>query len=66
MMDLTIDCPHCEAKVGEFCKENCEVNGEKIGKLAIALMELDLTLENIIKLMHDERAVGGGGHYCKE
>jgi hypothetical protein len=46
-MDLSQDCPHCGAKVGEICSEECEVNGEKVKALYDALYALDLTEENI-------------------
>jgi len=46
-MDLTEDCPHCGAKVGEICTEECEVNGEKIQALQKALWAVDLSLKNI-------------------
>jgi len=46
-MDLSEDCPHCEAKAGEGCSLNCEVNGKKVEQLIRVLHALDLTTENI-------------------
>ena len=46
-MDLTENCPHCDAKTGEGCSESCSVNGKKVKQLFDALYALDLTEENI-------------------
>lgn len=48
MMDLEIDCPHCSARAGEICKINCGVNGEKIDALESILIDLDLTLKDVV------------------
>ena len=47
VMDLTIDCPHCEALVGEICKKDCSINGEKVKELEKALCNVSLGMENI-------------------
>ena len=50
MMDLSEDCPHCEAKVGEICTKECEVNGKYLIAIERALWKIGFTLENIIIL----------------
>ena len=42
MMDLGTDCPHCEAKEGEICSEDCSANGEHVKALNEALSRLGL------------------------
>jgi len=42
MMDLSQECPHCNAGVGEICEVTCEVNGKYIKKLSKNLEDLDL------------------------
>lgn len=44
MMDLEEKCPHCTAKKGEICSENCDVNGKYIKELHKILDRLDLRL----------------------
>lgn len=43
-MDLTKDCPHCNAPRGQMCEETCKVNGEKAKNLKAALAVLGLYL----------------------
>lgn len=46
-MDLTKDCPHCEAKIGQLCTEDCRVNGANIKELNKILARLDLRLNKL-------------------
>ena len=41
-MDLDTDCPHCEAREGEICSEDCSVNGKLIKVLHNTLSQLGL------------------------
>ena len=45
-MDLKVDCPHCGAKKGEICKEDCDVNGEYITDIKNSLSKVNLCLDD--------------------
>ena len=45
-MDLKVDCPHCDAKKGEICKEDCTANGEYVVKIKNNLSKINLCLDD--------------------
>ena len=45
-MNLKVDCPHCGAKKGEICEEDCDVNGEYIVDIKNSLSKVNLCLDD--------------------
>lgn len=47
-MDLSRECHHCGAPIGEICKATCSINGDKIIDLIKALETLDISLDEVV------------------
>lgn len=50
-MNLTVECEHCGAKEGEFCHENCEVNGEHISRISGSMQALGLPAAELFEVL---------------